>query len=55
MKVYIIANCHDIRPSKVCGCYSITFLIGHIYLIGVWLGGDQSTKSIKRHVPKRLD
>ena len=35
--------------SKVCGCSSVTFFSGHLYLIGVGSGEDQKTNTIKTH------
>ena len=35
---------------KICKCYSITFLVRHLYLIGMWLGEDQITNTKKTHV-----
>ena len=37
------------------GVFIQLLLIGHLYLIGVWLGGDQRTNTIKTHAQKRLD
>jgi hypothetical protein len=31
------------------------FLVGHLYLLGVWLGMDQRTNTIHEHVLNRLD
>ena len=47
-------------PSKPCFRYAGViwwlFLIGPVYLIGVWLGEDQRTNAITTHVVKnRLD
>ena len=33
--------------AKECGCYSVTFLIEYLYLMGVWLSLDHSTYTIK--------
>jgi hypothetical protein len=42
---------------KVCGCVGdswLFFLSGHLYLIGVWLGEDQITNTLKTHVLKKI-
>ena len=31
------------------------FLIGPLYLIGMWFGEDERASTIKTHVSKRLD
>jgi hypothetical protein len=31
-------------------CFTVFFSIGHPYLIGLWLGEDQRTNTIKTHV-----
>ena len=37
------------------GVIWVLLLIGHLYLIGVWLGDDRRTNTIKNHGQKRLD
>jgi hypothetical protein len=41
-------------PMKVLlnGC---VFVYGYLCLIGVWLGDDQRTNTMKTHVRRRLD
>ena len=34
---------------NACGCHSVTFLSGLVYLVGVWLGEDQRTNTIETH------
>jgi hypothetical protein len=37
------------------GVIWVLLLIGHLYLIGAWLGDDRRTNTIKKHGQKRLD
>ena len=40
---------------KICGWYSIVFLVGHLYWIGVQIGEDQRTNTVNTHDQKELD
>ena len=42
------------RVYKVSGIIWLLFLIGPLYLTGVWLSEDQRTNATKAHVSKRL-
>jgi hypothetical protein len=43
------------QKHEIMHVYLVTFLIGPLYLVGVWFGEDQRISTIKTHVLRRLD